>query len=181
LTRQSLSDRRARVRLNQALGTALIPQKPIDSVMKHWSVVMHRRLAVVLLAVALTSGAIGIACAQAAGRRAGTGGVPNLDVTRSCRESSTPDCLAQEKIAREMLVKAWPDFKAQEKATCAGEAKEAGAPSYIEWLTCLQTNADARKFSATEKSATPAVKAGSDTGGKSSATHRPRRRHRHEK
>ena len=37
-------------------------------------------------------------------------GVPTLDVTRSCRETTFPDCSNQEQIARDMLVKQWPTF-----------------------------------------------------------------------
>jgi hypothetical protein len=135
---------------------------------------MNRRLAVSLLAVALVPGTIGIAFAQAGGRGAGAGGVPNLDVRPSCRESTVPDCVSQEQIAREMLIKEWPRFTAQERTRCAEEAKDAGPPSYVEWLTCLQINANARKLSAVATGSEP-------RGGTSSATHRSRRytRHRH--
>jgi hypothetical protein len=103
---------------------------------------MNRRLAISLLAVALVPGAFDSAFAQAGGR--GPGGIPNLDVRPSCRESSIADCLAMEQLAREALVKEWAHFSAQEKARCAEEAKYAGSPSYVEWLTCLQINANAR-------------------------------------
>jgi hypothetical protein len=91
---------------------------------------------------------------------------PNLDVKPSCRESTVPDCLSQEQFARDQLIKDWPNFTAQEKTRCAAEAKYAGAPSYVEWLTCLQINANARKV--------PATGAGTG-GGPSSGTHRSRR------
>jgi hypothetical protein len=130
---------------------------------------MNRRLAISLLAVALVPGAIGIAFAQAGGR--GAGGVPNLDVRPSCRESTIPNCLSQEQIAREMLIKEWPRFTAQEKTRCAEEAKYAGPSSYVEWLTCLQINAN---------DTTPGTGTGGETGsatrgGTSSATHEHQR------
>ncbi len=46
---------------------------------------------------------------------------------------------------RDELIKAWPQFTAQEKARCAQEEKQAGPPSYVGWLTCLRINANARK------------------------------------
>jgi hypothetical protein len=70
--------------------------------------------------------------------------VPNLDVKPGCRESSISDCLSLEEAARAELAKGWPNFSPREKAQCAEEAKQAGAPSYIQWLTCLQINANAR-------------------------------------
>jgi hypothetical protein len=100
---------------------------------------MNRGLGTALLAVALVSGAVDLAFARAGGRGAAAGGVPNFDVGPSCRASSSPDCAIQEQTAHDMLIKKWPGFTAQVKATCAGYAKEAGPPSYIEWLTCLET------------------------------------------
>jgi hypothetical protein len=106
--------------------------------------------------------------------------VPRFDVRPSCRESTVPDCVSQEQIARDELVKRWPDFSAQEKSRCAVEASYAGPPSYVEWLTCLQINANARNLSA---SAAPSANAGAAGGtgiagaasGTSSAAHRSRR------
>jgi hypothetical protein len=142
---------------------------------------MNHRLAIALLAAALAPGSIGIAPAHAAGRGAVAGGVPTLDVTRSCRDTTFPDCLNQEQIGRDMLVKQWPGFTAQEKSMCAQEAKQAGPPSYIAWLTCLQINQNLRKFEETDKSAAAAEKVGGYSGGTSSANGRScrhGRRHR---
>jgi hypothetical protein len=139
-----------------------------------------RRLAILLLAVALITGPIGIAFAQAIKRGAVPGGVPHFDVKRTCRASSFPGCSDQEQVAREMLIKEWPRFTAQEKSACAEDEKQGrGLLSYVGWITCLQTIENNRKISATEKSATPAAKTGSDTGGKSSATDRSRRQTAH--
>jgi hypothetical protein len=112
--------------------------------------------------------------------------VPNFNVRPSCRESTVPDCVSQEQIARDALVKEWPRFNAQEKARCAEEARHAGPPSYVEWLTCLHINANARTLSTSAaSSAAPTTAGGAGTpeagGGTSSATHASRRhaRRRH--
>jgi len=112
---------------------------------------VNRRLQIAVLAAALVPAAIGATFAQPGARGAQNRGAPNFDVRPSCRESTFPDCESQEQIAREMLVKAWPGYTAQERTECAAEAKQAGPPSYIGWLSCLQINEDVRKFSATEK------------------------------
>jgi hypothetical protein len=139
---------------------------------------MNHRLTIALLAAALAP-AIGSASAHAAGRGAGASGVPTLDVTRSCRETTFPDCFNQEQIARDMLVKQWPGFTAQERSICAQEAKQAGPPSYIAWLTCLQINQNLRKFAETDKSAAAAEKMGGYSGGTPTARScRPGRHHR---
>jgi hypothetical protein len=110
---------------------------------------MNRRLPI-LLAVSLVLVAIGTAFAQAGVRGAENRGVPNLDVSSSCRESTFLDCRSQEQRAREILINEWSDYTAQERRTCAKEAKQAGPPSYIVWLTCLQINENVRKSSASE-------------------------------
>src|ERR1700675_5014318 len=141
---------------------------------------MNRRLAIAFLAAVLVPEAIGIPFTQAGGRGAVAGVVPNFDVKRICRESTFPSCSGQEQAAREMLIMEWPRFTAQEKSTCAEDEKQGrGLPSYIGWLTCLETNENNRKFSAAEKSATPTAKTGSETGGTSSAIHHSCRHHRH--
>ena len=138
-----------------------------------------------LLAATLGPGAIGVESGQAAGRGAGTVGLPNLDVRPSCRESSDPNRLTTEQAAHDDLIKAWPGFTAQEKARCAEEAKYSGPASYVLWLTCLTIKANARNYVA-DQSTTPVAVTGGETGsgtlgGTSSPTHPSRRhtRHRH--
>jgi hypothetical protein len=70
--------------------------------------------------------------------------VPNFDTAPTCRESSVPDCLNMEKIARDKLIKDWPTFTPQDKRMCVMEEKIAGAPSYVGWFTCLEINTNAR-------------------------------------
>ena len=97
---------------------------------------MGRRLAISLPVAALFL----VGMAQAYARV----GVPDFDVRPSCRESTVTDCLGQEEIAHKMLMEKWSQFAEQDKTRCAEEAKYAGAPSYVEWLTCLQINEHAR-------------------------------------
>jgi hypothetical protein len=89
--------------------------------------------------------------------------IPDFDVRPTCRESSVPDCLNMEKIARDKLTKDWPTFTAQDKAMCVTEEKMAGPPSYVGWLTCLGINANARspEAKATDSSAPAAATSGS--------------------
>jgi hypothetical protein len=90
--------------------------------------------------------------------------VPQFDVGPSCRESTVPDCLTMENIARDKLVKDWQIFTAQDKATCVMEEKMSGPPSYVGWLTCLGLNANARnpEASGTDTGAPAAAKGGED-------------------
>jgi hypothetical protein len=66
---------------------------------------------------------------------------PNFDVAPTCRQSSVPNCLNMEKIARDKLIKDWPTFTTQDKTMCLMEEKNAGRPSYVGWLTCLGIDA----------------------------------------
>jgi len=110
--------------------------------------------------------------------------VPEFDVGPTCRESTIPDCLSTEKIAREKLVEAWPKFTAQDKAACVMEERLAGPPSYVGWLTCLQINANARGMAAdgSRERATSGAGNSSETGrrtrgGPSSGSYRRHTRH----
>ena len=123
---------------------------PLEMLLNQAQSWLKRGMAVSLLAAVLGPLAISVEFGQAAGRGAGTGGVPNLDVKPSCRESSDPNCLTTEKAAHDDLVKAWPGFTVQEKARCAEEAKYSGPASYVLSLTCLTINANIRKLSAME-------------------------------
>ena len=99
--------------------------------------------------------------------------VPSFDVGPSCRESSVSDCLKQEELARGKLAEQWSRFTAQEKANCTADARYAGHPSYVGWLTCLQIQADTRNIPATTgaapKGATPGAGAGVAAGSENGA------------
>ena len=70
--------------------------------------------------------------------------VPQFDVGQTCRESTVPDCISMENIARDRLVKDWPSFTLHDRTMCDMEEKMSGPPSYVGWLTCLEINANAR-------------------------------------
>jgi hypothetical protein len=77
--------------------------------------------------------------------------VPTLDVVPLCRAQAKASqdladaCLADEKKARDELVRRWAQFASADKARCTGMAKSiAGAQSYVELLTCLQIALDVK-------------------------------------
>jgi hypothetical protein len=49
--------------------------------------------------------------------------VPQFDVGPTRRESTVPDCLTMENIARDKLIKDWPTFTAHDRAMCDMEEK----------------------------------------------------------
>lgn len=78
--------------------------------------------------------------------------VPTLDVAVSCKaatkiaiaEAQSYDaCMADEKSAREQLVKTWHSYAASERTQCTTEATMTGSPSYVELLVCLEIARDA--------------------------------------
>lgn len=89
--------------------------------------------------------------------------VPQFDVGPTCHESTVPDCLTMENIARDKLIKDWPTFTARDRATCVMEESMSGPPSYVGWLTCLEINANARNPEANaENSSAPAATTGGE-------------------
>ena len=104
---------------------------------------MKRTMLPSLAAVALALHAFGAAAQD----------VPVLDISSLCRAQAkaAPDmaesCLADEKKAREDLVRQWAQFASDSKARCTGIAKSiAGAQSYVELLTCLQIAKDVKSL-----------------------------------
>jgi hypothetical protein len=104
---------------------------------------MKRTMLPSLAAVALSFGA-SVAVAQE---------VPTLDVSRLCRAEgkAAPEladaCMADEKKAREDLVRQWAQFGPDSRASCTGTARSiAGAQSYVELLTCLQMAKDVKSL-----------------------------------
>jgi hypothetical protein len=94
-----------------------------------------------LVAVALSLGA-SVAAAQE---------VPTLDVAPLCRAQAKAAqdlgdaCLADEKRARDELVRRWAEFAPASRTRCTGMVKSiAGAQSYVELLTCLQIAVDVK-------------------------------------
>jgi hypothetical protein len=79
--------------------------------------------------------------------------VPKFDVAPTCRaESATTaatadSCIQDEQSARNQLSQEWAQFTARDKARCVALATDvAGIRSYVEVLTCLEMERDARKL-----------------------------------
>jgi len=95
------------------------------------------------MAVALALSAIG-AAAQV---------VPTFDVGQQCRAQAkaapelAESCLADEKKAREDLVRQWAQFAPASRAKCTEMSVSiAGIQSYVELLTCLQIDRDVKNL-----------------------------------
>ena len=80
-------------------------------------------------------------------------GVPNFDAGPGCRagadsgidiQPNVDGCLASERQARDRLVKQWQEFSSRDKSQCVALTSLGGPPSYIEVLTCLEMERDAR-------------------------------------
>ena len=79
--------------------------------------------------------------------------VPTFDVGPLCRAQAkaAPElgqaCMADEKKAREDLVRQWAQFAPDSKASCTQLATGiAGIRSYVELLTCLQIAKDVKSL-----------------------------------
>ena len=83
-------------------------------------------------------------------------GVPNLDVTRSCRGAAAASyvdqtkerlksCLDSEQRTRELLDQKWSTFSAGDRVFCLGSIK-GFAPTYTELVTCLEMRRDVQKI-----------------------------------
>ena len=103
---------------------------------------MMKRTALPFLAAVAVALCASVAAAQE---------VPTLDVAPLCRAQAKASqdladaCLADEKKARDELVRRWAQFAAADKTRCTGMVKStAGAQSYVELLTCLQIALDVK-------------------------------------
>jgi hypothetical protein len=77
--------------------------------------------------------------------------VPAYNLSPSCRSETTTaasdrSCLSDEQHARDKLLGQWSQFAPADKANCLQVEDTAGAPSYVELLTCLQMAAAAKKL-----------------------------------
>lgn len=86
---------------------------------------------------------------------AAAGGLPGIDIQKSCRESSDAlygsttanvfdSCVEDEKDASAKLAKDWTVFPAADKARCVHAAIY--LPSYVEWLTCIEGESTLRRI-----------------------------------
>jgi hypothetical protein len=107
---------------------------------------LTRSLHILSLAV-LALGAPATAVAQ--------GGVPTLNVTATCRNipadmgginRDPAACLKSENDARDTLAKEWAGFSAADRVLCTQTATMAGTASYVQLLTCLELQRDARNM-----------------------------------
>ena len=81
--------------------------------------------------------------------------VPTFNVEPSCRQAAAGDigikqdlsvCLADEKGAREQLVKEWSGFTPADRGLCTRLSTTGSAPTYTELLVCLEMARDARRL-----------------------------------
>src|SRR5262245_21428432 len=86
--------------------------------------------------------------------------VPNLNVSRTCRteekEAKTDgtmgtagmaaSCMTDEQQARDTLKQKWAKFSSAEKTRCVQASVSNVLPSYVELLTCLEMEADAKEL-----------------------------------
>jgi hypothetical protein len=89
---------------------------------------------------------------------AGPGGLPAIDVRKSCEASekslveifgrenriTVDSCLKQEQGARQTIIDNWATYLAADKQRCLDP--KVYLPSYVEWLTCLEMYRDVRQL-----------------------------------
>ena len=116
---------------------------------------MHMKVVVTILLIAAMP-----VCAQAQNRSAGKvskgNGVPNWDVTSSCRAAAQvatageagdreKSCIESENRAREKLAADWSTYPAAERTRCIGSI-EWFSPTYTELATCLEMYGQAKNI-----------------------------------
>jgi len=93
-------------------------------------------------------------------------GVPNLDVTASCKgaaravvksesEKREKACFETEKAAKEKLGQGWTEFPAKDRSFCLNSVK-GYAPTYTELAICLEMARDVRQIGAQPEESTEA-------------------------
>jgi hypothetical protein len=88
--------------------------------------------------------------------------IPSLNVEEACKsvsslatgQVSAEKCIEQENAARAELQKSWSTYASRDRERCSGLAVAGGYPSYIELLTCVQMDRDARALEEKYKSET---------------------------
>jgi hypothetical protein len=75
--------------------------------------------------------------------------VPKFDIARECRgeggdQEMQKRCVEDETQARTQLQTEWLQFTSSAKMQCIQETSMDGAPSYVEFLTCLEMERDVR-------------------------------------
>ena len=103
--------------------------------------------------------------ARSAGKVSKGNGVPNWDVTSSCRAAAKvaatenasdreKACMESETKTREKLAADWSTFPAEERTRCI-KSIEWFSPTYTELIACLEMYGHVRKLRENPASATP--------------------------
>ncbi len=81
--------------------------------------------------------------------------VPDLNFEPICRDGAAQSlgvkddgavCIKDEKAARDQLAKKWDEFDSADRTRCVRISTMERTASYVEVLTCLEMNCDARKL-----------------------------------
>jgi hypothetical protein len=106
---------------------------------------MTRFLKELTLALAALALSVSAAAAQSS--------VPKLDLGLTCRpldrsdfsiQIDTDRCLRSENEARQKLASEWTQYSAADRSLCTQTARMGGVESYVQLLTCLELQQDAR-------------------------------------
>jgi hypothetical protein len=94
-------------------------------------------------------------------------GPPNIDIQKTCRESSSAligltgngnqdldSCISDEQAARQQLTKDWANYPALAKSACL--KPQEFLPGYVEWQSCLEMTRDVIKMRRDQTAAAPA-------------------------
>jgi hypothetical protein len=117
--------------------------------------------------------------------RGGGGGPPTLQVGPSCEAAgrgavvlgrNKEACLADENAALKTLRDNWPKYAAYDKTLCIGMESTGGPASYVELLSCLEVNRDAREIQSADPLEADIGGSASTTGAASVDSPRHRRR-----
>jgi hypothetical protein len=94
---------------------------------------------------------------QASAAPAKGGGPPNIDIQKTCRESSNAltgitenpkqdldSCINDEQEARDRLTKDWANYPAFAKSACTNPKDY--LPGYVEWQACIEMTRDVIKM-----------------------------------
>jgi hypothetical protein len=101
---------------------------------------------------------------------AASGGPPKVNIEATCQASeieirklfgddtkvTTSGCLMQENAAWDEMVKNWATFTSADKTQCIQPRSH--MPSYVEWITCLESQAELRRIRAQDRSRDAAPK-----------------------
>ena len=92
--------------------------------------------------------------------------VPNFNIEKGCKvdnanasglnaglDETTKNCIREENTARNQLQSQWSQFAGADRVMCTGETTDSSGvpPSYVELLTCLQLQLQAKKIEKVDK------------------------------